>query len=96
MRCYKETFCALTQFPFEKLVNEGKLGVGSDLIKLFPDLRETPSYSTLTALNNSTYFNYICKEILHVGTGSECRLTVESLKDISSTLSMIKRYIKYS
>ena len=89
MRCYKETFCALTHFPFEKLVNEGKLGVGSDSIKLFTDLREPPSYSTLTALINSTNFNYIWKEILHVGTGSEYRLTVEFLKNISSTLSMI-------
>ena len=62
MRCYKETFSALTQFRFEKLVNEGKLGVSSDLVKLFTDLRENPSYSTLIALINSMNFDNICKE----------------------------------
>ena len=89
MRCYRETLCTLTRFPFEKLANEEKLGIGSDLIKLFTDRRETPSYSTLIALINSTNVNYICKEILHVGTESECRLTVELLKDILSILSII-------
>ena len=88
MRINKEIFCALVQYRVEEITNDYK--------DLDPSLKEElfilnrhPSYENLQNVICHQKFKILCQNILKEETGSESKMTVRYLKDVSSLLALV-------
>eukprot|EP00795_Rhopilema_esculentum_P005340 gene5340-512_t len=85
MRLHKECFDALVQFRIEH-ITDGHSKTDPHLMATIEKLRKEPSPSTMNDLIYHPSFAVLCQNVLCYEEESEGHLTVQYLKDVSSTL----------
>ena len=88
MRVNKEIFCALVQYRVENITNNYK-DFDHNLKELFNSLSNSPSSENLSNVTQHEQFQYLFQNILKEETGSESKMTIRFLKDVSSLLALV-------
>ena len=88
MRLHKESFCALVQFRVESLTSN-YANIDAGLIALLQDLKQNPSPSANREVIENGKFLELFGNITTPVDGTESKMTVEYLKDVSSLLALV-------
>ena len=83
MRLLKAAFCSLIQFRFKSMK-----GADFELLSQIVSLKSNTQKSTCDAILSSPAFSQLCNELTCV-SGTQGKMTVEFLKDVSLVLSLI-------
>ena len=84
LRLHKQSFCALIKWRLKSV-----FPTAESLKKAFGNLRIKPNNENLTALMNLTTYREFCMDIINVGQGTQARMVVEYLRDVSKMLAFI-------
>ena len=88
LRLHKESFCALGQFRVESLTAK-YTDIDAGLITLFQDLKHNQSPSLNKEVVENAKFLELFNSITSSVDGTQSKMTIEYLKDVSSLLTLV-------
>ena len=88
MRINKEIFCALVQFRTKNITNDYE-DLASEINEELILLGRKPSRENLQTVVDNQHFQILCQNILEGQTGTESKMTIRYLKDVSSLLALV-------
>ena len=88
MQLLKAAFCTLIQFRFKSLKCADFELLDNGLLSQIVSLKSNTQKSTCDAILSSPAFSQLCNELTRV-SGTQGKMTVEFLKDVSLVLSLI-------
>ena len=89
MRIHKEMFCALVQYRAETEMGKSYENMDAGLKNLFLRLKATPSKNLMNSILIHPRFEDLYTKLMSTNGGTEVRMTVSYLKDVSSMLALV-------
>ena len=91
MRINKEIFCALVQFRAKNITNDYQ-DLARELKEELILLGRKPSPQNLQNVIGNQNFQILCKNISEEQSGTESKMTIRYLKDVSSLLPLVNSH----
>ena len=88
MRLHKETFNALIQFRAENLTSNCTM-MNVELLSQLQSLQRQPNSENLKVIIDSNSFTQLFEQIITTCEGTESRMTIAYLRDVSSLLALV-------
>ena len=88
MSIYKESFAAIVQLKVETITDK-YVNMDENLINLFNKIVNQPDNTVFNSIMESQQFKELYSHIVTPSEGTESKMTIEYLKDVSSLLSMV-------